>query len=131
MTQSKRPKAEESWQYYRSAFSRRSRLFPNLSIIEPLIDRICELGYSGRLYASSSLDNLVISVWPQPRDRRQTILVIPQEDQVEFRLYPQNGQVEVSTVAQNQAASVLDHLLPRLTAEVLSSSGAADGESDS
>jgi hypothetical protein len=131
MTQQERQKAKESWTYYRSAFSRRSHHFPSLAIFVPLIDRVCELGYSEKLYADASLDNLVISTHPNPRDRRQTILVIPQENSVEFRLYPKEGQAEVSTVSQDQAASALDRLLPRLAANPeTSSSGAADGDSE-
>ena len=130
MTQQERHKAEESWAYQRSAFNRRSRHFPSLSVLVPLIDRVCELGYSKQLYAGSSLDNFVISVRPNPRDRRQTILVIPQEDMVEFRLYPKDGEAEVATVARDQAASALDRLLPRLTADLAaSSSGSGNGDS--
>lgn len=131
MTQPEHQKAAESWGYFRSAFARRSRLFPNLAIFGPLIDRICEQGYSEQLYAGASLDNLVISVRPNPPDRRQTILVVPQGDRIEFRLYPKDGSAEVSTVTQDQAASALDRLLPRLTAKVLSSNGPADSESGS
>lgn len=116
MTQPQHQKAEESWSYYRSAFSRRGRLFADLAVLVPLIDRIRELGYSERLYAGASLDNLVISVRPQPRDRRQTILVIPKEESVEFRLYAEDGETETSTVALNQIESEIDRLLPRLAA---------------
>ncbi|MGH7225156.1 MAG: hypothetical protein ACRELF_18195, partial [Gemmataceae bacterium] len=110
MTEQQRQKAEESWEHYRLAFSRRSRLFPSVAIFVPLIDRIRELGYSARLFAAASLDNLVISVRPNPRDRQQTILVIPQENTVEFRLYPKDGEVEVRTVDRSQAIEVLDRL---------------------
>jgi hypothetical protein len=131
MTQQERQKAKESWTYYRSAFSRRSPHFPKLAVFIPIIDRICELGYSEQLYAGASLDNLVISVCSNPRDRRQTILVVPQENTVEFRLYPKDGETEISTVAQDQAASALDRLLPRLADNPqTSSSRAADGDSE-
>ena len=131
MTQPERQKAKESWIYSRSAFSRRSHQFPNLTVFVSLIDRICELGYSEKLYAGTSLDNLVISVRPNPRDRRQTILVIPQEKDVEFRLYPKDGEAEVSTVVRDQAAAALDRLLPRLTAQLETlSSGSAHSDSD-
>ena len=130
MTQRERQKAKESWTYHRSAFSRRSHHFPSLAVFVPLIDRVCELGYSEKLYADTSLDNLVISVHPNPRDRRQTILVIPKENAVEFRLYPKDGEAEVSTVAPDQAASALDQLLPRLAANAeTSSNGAMDDDS--
>jgi hypothetical protein len=129
MTQPRR-KAEESWDYYRSAFGRRSQSFPDLAVFVPLIDRIRELGYSSRLYGGASLDNLVISVHPKPRDRRQTILVVPRTDTVEFRFYRKDGEAEVSTVARDQAASALDRLLPRLAAEDrTSTSGTADDDS--
>ena len=117
-------KAEESWEYYRSVFSLRSRHFPYLAILVPLIDRTRELGYSARLYAAASLDNLVISARPNPRDRRQTILVIVHENTVEFRLYPKEGEVEVSTVEGGQAAETLARLLPRLAANRETSSSA-------
>ncbi len=130
MTQQERQKAKESWIYHRSACHRRSHLFPNLAVLAPVIDRVCELGYSETLYADTSLDNLVISVRPNPRDRRQTILVIPKENMVEFRLYPEDGETEVSTVSPEQAASALDHLLPRLIAGLeTSTSGTVDGDS--
>lgn len=116
MTLQRHEKAEKSWEYYRSKFSVGSRHFPFLAVLVPLIDRIRELGYAEQLYAASSLDNLVISVRPNPRDRRLTILVMPQENTVEFRLYPQDGKVEITTAAWSQAAAVLDQLLPRLTA---------------
>lgn len=129
MTQQQRQKAEESWDYYRSAFSRRSRDFPRLAVFVPLIDRIRELGYSARLYAAASLDNLVISVRPNPGDRRQTILVIPQENTVEFRLYPKEGEVEIATVDRSQVEEALDRLLPRLSANRASASnGVADDD---
>ncbi len=129
MTQQKRQIAKESWTYHRAALSRRSNHFPNLSIFLPLIDRICELGYSEKFYAGTSLDNLVISILPKPRDRRQTILVIPQENTVEFRLYPKEGEAEIFTVAPDHASSVLDHLLPRLAANSdTSSNGTVDGD---
>lgn len=131
MTQQECQKAKESWTYYRRAFSRRSAHFPNLAIFVPLTERICELGYSEKLYAGTSLDNLVISVRPNPRDRRETILVIPHEKTVEFRLYPKDGEAEVSTVVWDQAASTLDRLLPRLAVQLeKSSSKNADGGSN-
>jgi hypothetical protein len=131
MTQQERLTAKESWRYHRLAFHRRTHLFPNLAVFVPVIDRVCELGYSEQLYANTSLDNLVISVRPNPRDRRQTILVIPQANMVEFRLYPEDGETEVSTVSTEQAASALDHLLPRLIASLeTSTSGTVDGDSE-
>jgi hypothetical protein len=131
MTQQERQKAKASWSYHRSTFHRRSYLFPNLAVFVPVIDRVCELGYSEKLYADTSLDNLVISVRPNPRDRRQTILVIPKENMVEFRLYPKDGEAEVSKVAPEQAASALDHLLPRLIASLeTSTSGTVNGDSE-
>lgn len=51
MTQQERQKAQESWAYHRSAFSRRSHHFPNLAVFVPLIDRVCELGFYEKLYA--------------------------------------------------------------------------------
>jgi len=116
MTQHEHPLTDDSWSYYRSAFRRRSGPFPTLAILVTIIDQICELGYSERLYAGESLDNLVISVRPKPRDRRQTILVIPKGDAVEFRLYGEQGEAEVCTVALDQVGSALDHLLSRLVA---------------
>lgn len=126
---SQHQQAEESWEYYRSAFSRRSRLFPRLAVFVPLIDRVRELGYSAHLYAASSLDNLVISVHPDLRDRKQTILVVPQENMVELRFYPKDGEVEVCTVSWGEAAETLDRLLPRLAANRASANnGVADDE---
>ncbi|HTU90662.1 MAG TPA: hypothetical protein VMF69_11355 [Gemmataceae bacterium] len=131
MTQQDRHKAEESWTYYRAVFNRRSRHFPSQAIFLPLIDRIYELGYAEQFFAGTSLDNLVISIRPNPRDRQQTILVVPQEDAVEFRLYPKDGETEVSTVTREQAVSALDRLLPRLAADLETSSrGTADGDSE-
>jgi hypothetical protein len=119
MTQPKRHTTDDSWSYYRSAFRRRSRHVPALAILATLIDRICERGYSERLYAGESLDNLVISTRPNPRDRRQTILAIPKDDAVEFRLYAEEGEAEVCTVALNQVESAIDRLLSRLSANPL------------
>ena len=116
MIQHEGQKAAESWRHYRSAFSRRSRHFPNLAVLVALIDRVGQQGYSERLYAGASLDNLVISARPQPCDRRQTILVIPRGDTVEFRFYPEDGEMEISTTALNQVESEIDRLLPRLAA---------------
>jgi hypothetical protein len=131
MTEQDRRKAEESWTYYRRAFARRSRPFPALAILVSLIDRIHACGFSEQLYAGASLDNLVISVLPNPRDRRQTILVIPQEDAVEFRLYPKGGDAEVTTVARDQAEAALDGLLSRLVAGAeTAKGGVAESESE-
>jgi hypothetical protein len=131
MTQQEHQGARESWKYYRSAFGRRSLSFPALAVLGSIIDRICELGYSERLYASESLDHLVISVRPKPRDRRQTILVVPKGDVVEFRFYPEEGAVEAHTVALAEVESAIDRLLPVLVAsQKLSNSGAAEGVSE-
>jgi hypothetical protein len=131
MTQQERREAEASWRYYRAAFSRRSLPFPALTILVRIIDRICELGYSERLYAGESLDQLVISARAKPRDRRQTILVVPKEDAVEFRFYPKEGAAEVHTVALDQVESAIDRLLPELAAtQKMSSSGVVDGKSE-
>ncbi|HWG42549.1 MAG TPA: hypothetical protein VN688_07160 [Gemmataceae bacterium] len=119
MTQHERHTTDHSWRYYRSAFRRRSGLFPALAPLVTIIDRICQRGYSERLYAGASLDNLVISTHPKPRDHRQTILVIPKEDTVEFRLYAEEGEAEVCTVALNQVESTIDSLLFRLVADDL------------
>ncbi len=116
MTQHESHTTNDSWHYYRSAFQRRSGPFPNLAVLVAIIDRICEQGYSERLYAGESLDNLVISVRPKPRDRRQTILVIPKGDAVEFRLYGEQGEAEFCTVALDQVESAIDSLLSRLIA---------------
>jgi hypothetical protein len=127
MTEQERRQAEESWTYYRSAFSRRSHQFPAATILVSLIDRIVELGYADQLYAGASLDNLVISLRPNARGRRQTIFVIPRGETVEFRLYPKEGEAEVSTVARDWAIATLDCLLPRLAACAKSgSSGTAE-----
>jgi hypothetical protein len=117
MTQQNRHKAVESWEYHRTKYLCASRSFPYLAVYLPLIDRVCELGYSEKLYALSSHDNLVISVRRIPYDRRQTILVIPQENTIEFRLYPRDGEAEIITVVLDQAVPALDRLLPRLTAK--------------
>lgn len=124
-------KAEQSWKHYRSAFDRRSHHFPALAVFVRLIDKICELGYSERLYAGASLDNLVISVLPEPHDRRQTILVIPHDNAVEFRLYPADGAAEISAAAPEQAASAIEKLLIRLIgSDKTSSGGAAQAEAN-
>lgn len=119
MTRSEHRNAGESWAYYRSAFSRRSRHFPNLAVLVAVIDRVCELGYAERLYAGASLDNLVISVRPQTSDRHQTILVVPKGESVEFRFYPEDGETEISTTPLNQVESEIDRLLPRLAATLV------------
>lgn len=119
---------EESWKYYREAFSRRSRSSPSWSVFVSLIDKICQLGYSEQLYAGTSLDNLVISLRPQPRDRRQTILVRVKDEAVEFRFYPTEGEAEVTTVDLTQAEATLEKLLPRLLANPKTWSSEAIGD---
>lgn len=128
MTQPERLQVRDSWNYYRGAFHRRSRYFPLLSVFVPLIDKIGDLGYSERLYAGVSLDNLIISVHPRPRDRRQTLLLIAKEDAVEFRLYPKEGEAEVCLTPWNRAESTLEVLLPRLLANPTTESSEALSE---
>lgn len=130
MTQQNRHKAVESWEYHRTKYLCASRSFPYLAVNLPLIDRVCELGYSEKLYALSSHDNLVISVRRIPYDRRQTILVVPLGETVEFRFYSKDGPAEVSRVTREDAVLVLDRLLPRLAAEVPFDNGAMDGDSE-
>ena len=128
MMQQEHSKPGESWKYYREAFSRRSSFSPPWSVFVSLIDRISRLGYSEQLYAGTSLDNLVISLRPEPRERRQTILVRAKVDAVEFRFYPMEGEAEVSTVDLTQAEATLEKLLPRLLANPKTWSSEAIGD---
>lgn len=117
MTKNRSEQPGESWSYWRSRFLRAQDQSPRFASFVPIIDRLCELGYDARLYPGTSLDNLVISRQRHAKDRRQSILVIPTDDGVEFRLYRSSGEPEVSRVGTADVVGEISRLLPRLLEE--------------
>jgi hypothetical protein len=106
--------ARESWATYRRAFSHRSAEIPELRIVPQLIDWIVERGLASSLYASSSLDNLVISNAANWQQRTQHLIVIPKKSTVELRLCKRGKLVENDEVGFDCLYEELGRLIPEL-----------------
>jgi hypothetical protein len=119
MTAQEQREARETWDYYRAVFQRRSTLHPELTPVLPILDLICSQGFNDRLYAGTSLDNLVISTRRNPRSRLGTILVLPKRETVEFRLFKNDGAAVTSEVPFQQVAQEAGRLLAILTEPAL------------
>jgi hypothetical protein len=106
--------ATDSWSRCRKAFAHRAAQLPALGLIPPLIDWLVEQGIALELFASSSLDNLVISDAADWRKRTQAIVVIPKKSTVEIRYYRRRELVEQCEVSSEYVYKELDRLLPQL-----------------
>lgn len=118
MTGQEKREARDTWTYQRAAFQRRSDIFPELAQLLPIIDAVCSEGYGDRLYASTALDNLLISTRRKPGSRKGAILVLLKPDAIEFRLFKNNGDALTSEVRFDQAPQEVGRLLSILTEPV-------------
>jgi hypothetical protein len=107
----------ESWAIYRRTFALRASYFPELNLIPRLIDHVVERGFASSLYASSSLDNLVISDSPVWDKWSRKIFVMPKKSTVEVRYYTIDAMVERCELSSEVFFEEIDRLLLKLLRE--------------
>lgn len=106
--------ATKSWLLCRKTFANRTIHYPEVELVIPLIDWIIDRGLAASIYASTSLDNLVVSNAPNWRDRSRHLLVMPKKDSIEMRYSREGALVERIEVNPDRLQEEFNHLLRRL-----------------